>query len=95
MQDGAALLDSPIVPPPDNFAAMHYGRADRNATFPQTLPGLFDRGFEEWVGHTDIIVLIRLLSLWRDRFLTSDKTDFGHLPRSSDRCTDLSDSPFT
>ena len=53
MEDGAAALNAPVVPAPDDAAVMHEDRADRNATLVLAGSRLVDRRLHEFV-HTNV-----------------------------------------
>jgi hypothetical protein len=49
MQDGALVLDTPIVPAAYDRSIDDQDRADRDASFGEALPGLADCRFQKWI----------------------------------------------
>src|SRR5207237_745199 len=59
VQDGAKLLNAPIVAPADNRIAVYNYRADRNASFQEALLRFLDRDFEKLVGGIHLCLLLK------------------------------------
>jgi len=59
VQDGTALLNTPIVAAPDNRIAVYDHRADGDTAFQEPLPRFLDRCFEKSVCGIHLLLLLR------------------------------------